>query len=168
MTTSQNPEYGQSAVFEYVNNSNSLNMALRADADFANEQFGPLIRDLDETMSRTPNITESITVYRGLAGGDNLPEGFDGLQAGDVFSDSAFVSTSLSPNSAIDFAIRGDSGIVFEIKVPANSEGIFPNSWLGIDDNDFFDEFEFLLPRDSQFKVISAEGKVWRMELTNG
>jgi hypothetical protein len=175
LSGSQNPEYGQSAVFAYVNNSRGLNSALRADEEFAEQTYGSLISELDETMARTPNITRSITVYRGVSGGTDLPEVFETMEEGDIFSDSAFVSTSLDPNAAIGFAGGFDAGpedqgIVFEIGVPANSEGIFPNSWLGVDleDNSFASELEFLLPRDSQFKLLSREGKVWKVGVVNG
>ena len=176
LSTSQKPEYGQGAVFEYVNNSTGVNNALRDNPESAEQIYGNLISELDETMVRTPNITRSITVYRGVRGGDNefddnLPEVFRNIETGDVFSDSAFVSTSLSPTQGLDFAgILNEPdthGIMLEIKVPRNSEGIFPNSWLGTEDNRFADELEFLLPRNSQFKVLSKEGKVWKLEVTN-
>ena len=177
LTTSQKPEYGHSAVNDYVNNSAGLNSALRADEDFAEERYGNLISELDETMVRAPNITSPITVYRGIRGGDDFPPELEGLEVGDVFFDSAFVSTSLSPTSALGFAgiYNADSthGIVLEIAVPANSEGIFPNSWLGTggmgpSSNNFASELEFLLPRNSGFKVISNEGKVWKVEVVDG
>jgi hypothetical protein len=177
LTTSQKPEYGHSAVNDYVNNSAGLNSALRADEDFAEERYGDLISELDETMVRAPNITSPITVYRGIRGGDDMPPELEELEVGDVFFDSAFVSTSLSPTSALGFAgiYNADSthGIVLEIAVPANSEGIFPNSWLGtggssLSSNNFASELEFLLPRNSGFKVISNEGKVWKVEVVDG
>jgi hypothetical protein len=172
ITASQKPEYGQSAVYGYVNDSSQVNRALRIDPDEAEQIYGNVISELDETMVRTPNITSAITVYRGVRGGDDLPPEFEELEAGDVFSDSAFVSTSLSPTSALGFAgvynAPNTQGLVFEISVPANSEGIFPNSWLGTDRNNFASELEFLLPRDSQFKVISTEGVVWKLEIING
>jgi len=172
LSTSQKPEYGQSAVFGYVNDSRGVNNTLRENPASAERAYGNLISEMDETMVRTPNITQSITVYRGVRGGDELPESFQDLEEGDVFSDSAFVSTSLSPTSALGFAgiynAPETQGVVFEIKVPANSEGIFPNSWLGTDGNNFASELEFLLPRDTQFKVISTEGKVWKLEIENG
>ena len=97
LTTSQKPEYGHSAVTAYVNNSSDLNTALRENPEFAERKFGSVIADLDETMVRVPNITESITVYRGVRGGDDFPEALKGLEAGDSFFDSAFTSTTLNP-----------------------------------------------------------------------
>jgi hypothetical protein len=182
LSASQKPEYGQSAVYGYVNDSSQVNRALRIDPEDAEQIYGNVISELDETMVRTPNITNAITVYRGVRGGDDMPPEFEELEVGDVFSDSAFVSTSLSPTSALGFAgvysTQGSTGapstqgIVFEISVPANSEGIFPNSWLGTggmgSSNNFASELEFLLPRDSQFKVLSTEGVVWKLEVTGG
>lgn len=176
ITTSQNPEYGQQAVYDYVNtNGMFLNRALRSDEEGAMRDYGSKISELDETMARTPNITESITVYRGVGGGDNMPPEFEDLQVGDVFSDAGFVSTSLDPSTAASFGGSGqrspeNQGTVFRINVPANSEGIFPNSWLGLgkDGNSAAAEWEFLLPRGSAFKVLSVEGKVWNLEVTNG
>ena len=177
LSASQKPEYGHSAVNDYVNNSAGLNSALRADEDFAEERYGNLISELDETMVRAPNITSPITVYRGIKGGDDMPPELEELEVGHVFFDSAFVSTSLSPTSALGFAgiynAEETHGIVLEIAVPANSEGIFPNSWLGTggmgpSSNNFASELEFLLPRNSGFKVISNEGKVWKVEVVDG
>jgi hypothetical protein len=177
LSISQNPEYGQDAVTEYVNNSAGINSALRADEEFAQERYGKTIFQLDETMVRTDNITRPLTVYRGVRGGDSMPPEFEELEVGDVYFDSAFTSTSLSPTSALGFAgIYNDEatqGIVLEIAVPANSEGIFPNSWLGLggsspSSNNFASELEFLLPRNSGFKVISNEGKVWKVEVVDG
>jgi len=170
LSTSQSPEYGFDAVSTYVNDPQGVNVKLRADQEMAEMEFrsGNLIKGLDETMVRTPNITRSITVYRGLDA-DSV-EGFDTLEPGDIFSDAGFVSTSLDSGIAIKFADRfmQTDGVVLEINVPRNSEGIFPNSWLSETSNTFFNEFEFLLPRDSQFKVISTEGRVWKLEVTNG
>lgn len=175
LSASQKPEYGQGAVFEYINNPKELNTALRANPALAEQTYGSLISELDETMARTSNITQSITVYRGVSAERGLPEVFQNLEEGDLFSDSAFISTSLDPRTAIGFAggfdaALADQGIVFEINVPVNSEGIFPNSWLGADleDNSFASELEFLLPRNSQFKVLSTKGKVWKLEVSNG
>jgi hypothetical protein len=170
LSTSQSPEYGFDTVSTYVNDPQGVNVKLRADREMAEMEFrsGNLIAGLDETMVRTPNITRSITVYRGLDA-DSV-EGFDNLEPGDIFSDAGFVSTSLDSQIAVTFADRfmKPDGVVLEINVPANTEGIFPNSWLSDTSNTFFNEFEFLLPRDAQFKVISTEGKVWKLEVTNG
>jgi hypothetical protein len=174
ITTSQKPEYGQQAVYDYVNtNGMFFNRALRADEEGTMNTYGAKIRELDETMSRTPNITKGITVYRGIQSGeDDMPPEFEDLQVGDVFSDAGFVSTSLDPATAATFGLAGNpianQGTVFRIDVPANSEGIFPNSWLGVSDNSASGEWEFLLPRGSSFKVNSKEGKVWNLEVVNG
>jgi hypothetical protein len=177
ITTSQNPEYGQQAVYDYVNtNGMFLNRALRADEEGTMNTYGTKIRELDETMARTPNITQGITVYRGIDSAEgNMPPEFEDLEVGDVFSDVGFVSTSLDPSTAASFGgsnqrLTENQGTVFRIDVPANSEGIFPNSWLGLgkDGNGAALEWEFLLPRGSSFKVISREGKVWNLEVVNG
>ena len=176
ITTSQKPEYGQQAVYDYVNtNGMFFNRALRADEEGTMNTYGAKIRELDETMSRTPNITKGITVYRGIQSSeDDMPPEFSDLEVGDVFSDAGFVSTSLDPATAATFGLAGNpianQGTVFRIDVPANSEGIFPNSWLGLgkDGNGAALEWEFLLPRGSSFKVNSKEGKVWNLEVVNG
>jgi len=175
ITTSQKPEYGQQAVYDYVNtNGMFFNRALRADEEGTMESYGQKILELDETMVRTPNITTGITVYRGIQSGDgDMPPEFADLQVGDVFSDAGYVSTSLDPLTAASFGLSTqrlpeNQGTVFRIDVPANSEGIFPNSWLGVDGNDAAQEWEFLLPRGSSFKVISREGKVWNLEVVDG
>lgn len=176
ITTSQSPEYGQKAVYDYVNTDGmQLNRSLRADEEGTMQRNGAKVLELDETMARTPNITRPITVYRGIQSGEgDMPPEFEDLEVGDVFTDAGFVSTTLDPVTAADFGLAGnpvaDQGTVFRISVPANSEGIFPNSWLGLseDGNSAAGEWEFLLPRGSSFRVISREGKVWNLEVVDG
>jgi hypothetical protein len=58
-------------------------------------------------------------------------------------------------------------GLVFRMKLPAGTKGIFPagyqtptNGWTPN-----MTEAEFLLPRGSKFKVVAKRGKVWDVEL---
>ena len=170
---SQRPEYGQEFVNEYVNQPRGVNSKLRADREMAEMEFqsGNLIKGLDETMKRTPNIKEPIVVYRGIDLGGSGDPIFDDLEVGDVFQDDGFASTSLDPfvaaNAAgLSYQFPSDDGIVFRISVPAQSEGIYPNSFIG-NLGEFANEVEFLLPRESKFRVNSKEGVVWDVEVVN-
>jgi hypothetical protein len=170
---SQRPEYGQEFVYEYVNQPNGVNVKLRMDTEAAEMEFrsGNLIKGLDETMVRTPNIKEPIIVYRGITSEASTDPIFEDLAVGDVFQDAGFASTSLDPFVAasaagINYRFPTAEGVVFRISVPAQSEGIYPNSFIG-NLGEFANEVEFLLPRDSRFKVNSIEGRVWDVEVVN-
>jgi hypothetical protein len=60
-----------------------------------------------------------------------------------------------------------DQGFIFEINVPAQTQGIFSNSLLGLasEGNNYEDELEFLMPRGTSLKVLSNKGRVWQMEV---
>jgi hypothetical protein len=170
---SQKPEYGQEFVNEYVNDPQGVNVKLRADEEMAMMEFrsGNLIKGLDETMERTPNIKEPIVVYRGISSEASVDPIFEDLEVGDVFQDAGFASTSLDPFIAasaagINYRFPTAEGVVFRISVPAQSEGIYPNSFIG-NLGEFANEVEFLLPRGSKFKVNAMEGRVWDVEVVN-
>lgn len=130
-----------------------------------------LISGLSGAMRDTANITEAITVYRGIKSRDEANKVFGKLEVGDTFLDSGFMSTSLNVETAAEMAGSRNSlinqGILMKITVPAGSEGIYPNSFLkGL--NPFGQEVEFLLPMNTELKLNNKLGKVWEMEVVNG
>lgn len=106
---------------------------------------------LDDMMNKS-RLGQSVQVWRGTK---NAPQDFiDKLKPGHTFSDRGYVSTSTEKSTAKSFA--GDSGLLFDIEVPAGSRGIVPTRWT----TRFFDEFELTLPRDSKFEVLEAPKKM--------
>lgn len=148
---------------KYSDNGMEMNTYIRSGVPV--DSFKEDIENLDKLISATPK-TGGFTVYRGVKNINDQDSGnpFRQLNQGDIFQDSAFVSTTLDPMVALQMG--GLSGIIFKIEVPPNTAGIFPNSFLG-EKNTFSHEMEFLLPRMAKFEVMSGEGKVWEMRVVN-
>jgi SPP1 gp7 family putative phage head morphogenesis protein len=130
------------------------------------------IDGLDKIIAGTKPIDTDITVYRGVSPAGGKLSIFTNLKVGDVIEDKGYLSTSLSPRFAAEMADAEsfnpiDQGFIFEINVPAQTQGIFSNSLLGLasEGNDYEDELEFLMPRGTSLKVLSNKGRVWQMEV---
>ena len=143
----------------------TINEALR-DPQISEEQVQPFIDGLDNAIKEATPITEDMTVYRGIKG--NGLDFFEALKSGDVFQDKGFVSTTLDPKTVTKFSIQGGmyQGIVMRMQIPSGSKGLFPMSVTGMGQASSR-EAEFILPRDSKFKILSNEGKVWDVEVIN-
>jgi hypothetical protein len=143
----------------------TMNEALR-DPNVSTDQVQYLIAGLDGAIESAPLTKEPMTVYRGIKG--NGLDFFEGLKKGDIFTDRGFVSTSLDTNVATKFSVQGSmyQGIVMRMRLPAGTAGLFPTSVTGLTSLSSR-EAEFLLPRDSKFKILNNEGKVWDVELVN-
>lgn len=132
---------------------------------------------IDDAIKKSKPLDKAITVYRGVQTKervsrrqDDAIDFFSKLQEGDEFSDSAFISTTLSPRTAAAFAdldLGPDyQGILFRINVPPAVKGMFMNS---VNPNAGYNaENEYLLPRGSTFKLLRKAGKVWDLEAING
>ncbi len=136
---------------------------------------------IDDAIKKSKPLDKEITVYRGVKTGAGSrirsTEGeksaksfFDELQEGDEFSDLAFISTTLNPRVAANFADLNSGpnyqGLLFRINVPTSVTGVFMNS---INPKAGFNgEIEYLLPRGSTFKLLRKAGKVWDLEAVSG
>jgi hypothetical protein len=162
----------KTAVLMYQGNQGKkINEALR-DPQISESAWQRYIDQLDSAIETAPPLKTSVTVYRGVTynvGRDN--QFWDRVEVGDVIEDKGFVSTTLRPSLAADFAYYNDSvqsqGFVFKMDLPQGSKGIFPSSVLGLDGGVTRTEAEFLLPRGSKFEVLSKQGKVWELGLVN-
>jgi hypothetical protein len=143
----------------------NMNEALR-DPQISTDQLAYEIAGLDGAIESAPPLKSDTTVYRGIKG--NGLDFFEGLKKGDVFEDKGFVSTTLDTNVATKFAVQGNmyQGIVLRMTLPKGTKGLYPTSVTGLT-NLSSREAEFLLPRDSKFKVLNNEGRVWDVELVN-
>jgi hypothetical protein len=171
-TYSQNtdPKYNEYFKTYITDEGLTLNRKLRTEEKLNITETNTL-NGISAAMKDTPNITESITVYRGIKKNTDSSSVFNQIKEGDTFEDSGFASTSLSSYVAAQMAnVNGSidkQGIVMKINVPAGSEGVYPNSFLkGF--NPYGQEVEFLLPQNSKFKVNAQLGKVWEVEVVNG
>jgi hypothetical protein len=143
----------------------TINEALR-DPQISEGQVQPYIDGLDNAIKDAIPTTKDMTVYRGIKG--NGLDFFESLKSGDVFQDKGFVSTTLDPKTVTKFSVQGGmyQGIVMRMQIPAGSKGLFPMSVTGMGQASSR-EAEFILPRDSKFKILSNEGKVWNVEVVN-
>ena len=171
-TYSQNtdPQYDNYLASYITDEGLTLNRKIRT-GEKLNITDTNTMNGITEAMKNTPNITESITVYRGIKKNTDSSSVFNQIKEGDTFEDSGFASTSLSSYVAGQMANANGTidkqGILMKINVPAGSEGVYPNSFLkGL--NPYGQEVEFLLPQNSKFKVNAQLGKVWEVEVVNG
>lgn len=144
----------------------TMNEALR-DPLISTDNVATTIAALDGAIEYAPPLDTPITVYRGVKG--NGLDFFESLKVGDTYSDKGYSSTSLDPAIGAKFANAESGyyqGIVIRIKLPAGAKGVFPSSVTGIE-SQFSREAEFLLPRDTKFRVLSNQGKVWDVEVVN-
>lgn len=113
------------------------------------------IKELDALFDVAPATTEDIVVYRGRKGTSLNAAERDQLQeTGYVDIDKGFVSTSLSPSTAKNFAKT--DGILYEIAVPKGSKVLYGNAIHGNDISPHPHEQEILFPRGTGFKVIES------------
>jgi hypothetical protein len=139
----------------------TMNEALR-DPLISTDGVATIIAGVDGAIEYAPSLNVPITVYRGVRG--NGLDFFKSKRVGDVYSDKGFSSTSLDPAIGVKFA--DSRGILLRMKLPAGTKGVFPASVTGMH-SQFSREAEFLLPRDSKFRILSNEGKVWDVEVVN-
>ena len=114
---------------------------------------------MDRAIAKS-RIPSNVTLYRGF----NARE-VRGLKAGAIFSDRAYVSTTLDYRSALKFArqapgaggkvIRG----VMRVRAKKGMAGAYLGGSFGF--GFFGNEFEMLLPRSSRFRIdkISRKGE---------
>ena len=143
----------------------TANEALR-DPNIGEGQVQYMIDGLDAAIKAAPPLSSETTVYRGIKG--NGLDFFETLNSGDVFQDKGFVSTTLDTDVATAFSVQGNmyQGIVMRMKLPAGTKGLYPTTVTGLNSLSSR-EAEFVLPRDSKFKVLNNQGKVWDVELVN-
>jgi hypothetical protein len=128
-----------------------------------------LVGLIDSVIEKAPTLKEGIVTYRGIWGQEALSV-FTNMKPGDTFIDSGFSSTSLNRKIAENFARsnQANGGIVLEIVNPKGSKGIFPlatRTEIVKEYVEYTSEKEWLLPRNSKFKVLSVEGKNVKVEV---
>jgi len=102
-------------------------------------------KQLDNAIGKCA-LKDNVKVYRGV-GRNVFP---DSNMAGKIFTDKGYVSTSLNKEIAKEFS-RGKGSTVMEIVMPKGAKGL-PMEVIG---KGIRNEAEILLPRGSQFKIVS-------------
>ena len=123
------------------------------------------IYSMDMLYENAPTIPEDMVLYRGLHSdySDKLMRSYE---VGDLFSDTAYSSTTIDLTTAQGWSSSHDAdyvpsspggkapGLVLEIVAPAGTRGIYLPTYLG-GGVDHSDEFEVLLDRGTTFRVIA-------------
>jgi hypothetical protein len=146
------------AVSSYYGNGYSIvNEYLRAGTqpDPGENEFGSVekfVEHLDLAIEKAGPTAKPYTLYRGIS-----TEYLKSLTPGAVFQEDAFASFSKEPGVAEEFAApekhSSGSGLVLQLELPAGSKALDMakvNFSAGLSD-----EEEMLLPRGSQFEIIS-------------
>ena len=155
------PEYKRPLELYLSSEYKLINEALR-DPLISTEAIEGEIYDLDEVINNAPTLESPLLAYRGV--NDNS-EFFTNLKVGDVFEDKGFVSTTLDPDIATSFSASALYGKILQFHLPKGTKGLFPEYFLG-DEVYSWKEREFLLPRNSNFKVTQIRGRIIDVEIT--
>jgi ADP-ribosyltransferase exoenzyme/Phage Mu protein F like protein len=123
-----------------------------------------IIKQLDSVIKEAPVLNENMLTYRGIWG-TKTTQFFTNLKPGDTFTDEGFISTSLNKDIAANFARydKANGGIMLEIVNPKGTKGIFPLALRTEMIPKYIGENEWLLPRNTKFKVVSIEGRTIRV-----
>ena len=124
--------------------------------------------DLDELISANVRTEDNLVLYRGVKFDGR--EAWDSVKVGETFTERGFSSTSFNADVAERFARK--DGIVLQIEAPRGTKGIMPQAFR-TGDKDFLlggkasNELEYLLPRNTQYQVVSREGNVIRVRIVS-
>lgn len=120
-----------------------INSALRNGEEYDSNT----IDAIDSAISKS-ELTRDAVLYRGMN-----PDLIDYMNEGEVFKDAGYVSTTKNPSTAEDFGIQFGRNIMMEIHAPKGTNALH----LDLAIEAARDEKEFLLPRNSSFRIRSIE-----------
>lgn len=122
------------------------------------------IEDIDNCFKKV-NIKDNVILHRSVKNHKNTANFFSDLEPGDSFEDKGYVSCSIVKFGTSKFFIPDVS---YELVIRVNKgSNVLPLSLIGDSEvqSETGDEYEFLLPRNSQFKVISNKDRTIELEL---
>lgn len=160
------PEFSGAISFYESRGGYDMNEALR-DPQISEDGYKSNIDLLDKAIETAPALSEELIAYRGVKG--NGLKFFENLKVGDTYEDKGYTSTTIDAGVAQQFGGSQPyyDGLVFRMALPAGTKGIFPAGYhepmYGWTPSTT--EAEFLLPRESKFRVVAQRGKVWDVEL---
>lgn len=142
-----------------------INSVLRKGEE-SDSNIDSMVEQLDSSFNKF-ELKDDLVVFRGISENDRTKEFFEKLSSGDIYSDTGFISTSLSDRAVEGFAknIRGDG---YKIKINMKKgQNAIPMQNIGSDETKemYSNEFEFLLKRNSKFKVLNKKNKEITVEL---
>lgn len=147
----------RAALSSYVRDGHGpLNQAL-GDGVALSDELATMRDALDDAIARQDPIKQDTMLFRGNPFGNS---DLDNAAEGDEFRFPTFVSTSASESVSESFAGH-HGGWLMEIRAPAGSRGIVPESHVSVD----WPEREVVLPRGSKFRVVSVDRSIQRIRL---
>ena len=162
-TEMAHPEFSAAISLYEGSGSYEMNEALR-DPQISDDGYMGTVNSLDKAIETAPALSEELIAYRGV-NGKGL-KFFETLKVGDTYEDKAYTSTTIDAGVAQQFGRTYTDGLVFRMKLPAGTKGIFPAGYhepmYGWTPSTT--EAEFLMPRNSKFTVVAQRGKVWDVE----
>lgn len=108
------------------------------------------IENIDKAMAQAPGLPQGITTYRSVKNQD-LSRFLESRNPGQVYGDEGYSSTTMSKSYADNWE-QGEHAWLITIENPAGTKGIMMEGAIGKGD-----ESEWLLPKDTQFKVIEID-----------
>lgn len=147
------PDGPDTALVEYTENRyKRINAELRTGK--VSSEIKDYVKDIDNAMDISV-LKEKTTLYRGVVVSDDFDP--SNLKAGDSFKDKSFASTSPSKGIAKSFSKSiGKKGVLFEIELEAGQKAVdLTQLKAGVVKG----EKEILLPRDTEFEVISSRNE---------
>lgn len=150
----------EKSLSEYRDNDYMLlNKELRNNSDLSKEKKEQ-VKNIDKAISLS-ELKQNVVLYRGLSSKNNemFVNYLKSLSPGDIYEEKSYSSTSLLESQATKFKdLYSDSHNNFTLKIYASKgQNALCMQHLGGEDNKemYKDEYEFLLPRDSKFQIIS-------------
>jgi SPP1 gp7 family putative phage head morphogenesis protein len=139
--------YGYGKINEYLRTGHGAQHA-------GIEQTKNYINAIDRVMKVAPGLPEPIITYRVVGQGNlatQIDELFASLSPGDVWIDKGFSSTSLSE----EFTKTFKNGWIVKIQNPQGTKGVMIDGLKTLD-NYVNEEDEWLLPRNTRFRIIAT------------
>jgi len=136
------------ALFNYRGAGQSINYYLRTgkihDIQDSKRKHNRYIKSIDRIINKSPMLPSNINMFRGV----DMSWRGKLYSIGEVFSDKAFISTSLNYKTASWFAGSGGKSVIYITYSNRKIKGL----WL-----DTENEEEVLLPRNTVFKVMKEK-----------
>ncbi len=146
----------------------SLNKQLRSQEKLDKKQTKEL-KDIDNAIDKS-ELQHDIILHRGLNGKDSLLfiNYLNSLEAGDIYEELSFSSTSLVAGQANKFKQLYSSveNVTLKIYASKGQKALCMQNLGGADEKIMYnDEYEFLLPRNSKFQIIENKDNIISIKL---
>lgn len=120
-----------------------------------------IVKDLDKLMKASPPLEADLLTYRGYSDVNGMATRLRAMKVGDTYEEKGYVSSSLKESVANSGYFAGSGGKVVEIVNLKGDKGIFVDGFK-IQTSDDFTEAEWLMPRNTTFKIVANNGNTIR------